>query len=206
MEKNALIYNIFVAKTFRMDSKLTTIEQINRLNATTFHLLYKNYYKALVNYVMQIVNDFEVAEDITQDLFSTLWERKIVFKSITSFKVYLYNSVRNSSLDYLKHKNVESDYLQKVADMYQPYQFWENSEEDLWNEEVYRQLFHTIDDLPQRCREVFLMYMDGKTNEEISTALNVSIETVKTQKKRGMVFLRKRLNKNTLLLLQIFLT
>ncbi len=188
-----------------MNSNLTNIEQINKLNATTFHILYKDYYKALVNYAMQIIDNFEAAEDITQDLFSKLWERKIIFKSITSFKVYLYNSIRNSSLDYLKHKNVENEYLQKTAEAYQPYHFWENSEEDLWNEEVYRQLFLTIDELPKRCREVFLMYMNGKTNEEISTALHVSMETVKTQKKRGMVFLRKRLNKNTFLLLQIFL-
>ncbi len=200
-----LINDIFVIKTSSMHNDLTDIEQINKLNATTFHLLYKNYYKALVNYSAHFVDNYDAAEDITQDLFSKLWEQKITFKSLASFRIYLYNSIRNSSLDYLKHKNVESGYLQKVANMHEPYQLWESNEEDLWTEEVYRQLFLTIDDLPKRCREVFLMYMNGKSNEEISTALYISIETVKTQKKRGMAFLRKKLNKNAFFLLQILL-
>lgn len=200
-----LINDIFVIKTSSMHNDLTDIEQINKLNATTFHLLYKNYYKALVNYSAQFVDNYDAAEDITQDLFSKLWEQKITFKSLASFRIYLYNSIRNSSLDYLKHKNVESGYLQKVANMHEPYQLWESNEEDLWTEEVYRQLFLTIDDLPKRCREVFLMYMNGKSNEEISTALYISIETVKTQKKRGMAFLRKKLNKSAFFLLQILL-
>ena len=59
-------------------------------------------------------------------------------------------------------------------------------EEDTNEEEVYRLLFRAIDKLPTRCREIFLLHMDGKKNEEIATALGISIETVKTQKKRAI--------------------
>lgn len=188
-----------------MDSNQISIEQINRLDASSFRLFYKNYYRALVGYALQIVGESEVAEDIVQDLFSIIWEKKKTFQSLVSFKIYLYNSVRNASLDYLRHKEVESGYLQKVADEYRLFPSSEDGEEDFFGEEIYRQLFQTIDSLPERCREVFLMYMDGKKNEEIATALHVSLETVKTQKKRAMALLRKKLGIQAILLLEVLL-
>ena len=180
-----------------------SIEQINKLDAAAFRLLYKNYYKALVCYAITIVGDSESAEDIVQELFSTIWEKKMFFRSLASFRVYLYNSVRNASLDYLKHKDVEGNYLQKMLDSHSTTFRMEEEEEGFFSEEVYRQLLQTIDALPDRCREVFLMYMEGKKNEEIATALHVSLETVKTQKKRAMSFLRKKLGSYHFLLLQM---
>ena len=102
----------FWRKTPEMTNNEISIEQINKLDAAAFRLLYKNYYKALVCYAITIVGDSESAEDIVQELFSTIWEKKMFFRSLASFRVYLYNSVRNASLDYLKHKDVEGNYLQ----------------------------------------------------------------------------------------------
>ncbi|MDE6822274.1 MAG: RNA polymerase sigma-70 factor [Bacteroides acidifaciens] len=176
-----------------MDSKEISIEQVNKLDATAFRMLYKTYYKALVCYAMQITGELGVAEDIVQELFSTLWEKQMSFKSLVTFKAYLYNSVRNASIDYLKHKDVEFNYLQKILESHQAYRVGDEEEDDFFTEEIFRQLFMTIDSLPERCRQVFLLYMEGKKNEEIAAALYVSLETVKTQKKRAMSFLRKKL-------------
>ena len=188
-----------------MSSNEISIEQINKLDAAAFRLLYKSYYKGLVCYAMRLIELSEPAEDIVQELFSNIWAKKMVFQSLVSFKVYLYNSVRNASLDYLKHKNIEGSYLQKMLDAHPVYRTGEEDEEGFFSEEGYRQLFETIDALPERCREVFLMYMEGKKNEEVATALHVSIETVKTQKKRAMSILRKKLGAYQFLLLQLLL-
>ena len=170
MYRILLLNSYFWRKTPAMSSNEISIEQINKLDAAAFRLLYKSYYKGLVCYAMRLIELSEPAEDIVQELFSNIWAKKMVFQSVVSFKVYLYNSVRNAS-----------------------------------REEVYRQLFETIDALPERCREVFLMYMEGKKNEEVATALHVSIETVKTQKKRAMSILRKKLGGYQFLLLQLLL-
>ena len=55
-----------------MTNNEISIEQINKLDAAAFRLLYKNYYKALVCYAITIVGDSESAEDIVQELFSTI--------------------------------------------------------------------------------------------------------------------------------------
>lgn len=82
----------------KMDSKEISIEQINKLDATAFRMLYKTYYKALVCYSIRITGESGAAEDIVQELFSTIWEKQMSFKSLVSFKAYLYNSVRNASI------------------------------------------------------------------------------------------------------------
>lgn len=190
-----------------MTDNQLSIEQINNLDANAFHLLYKDYYKALVGYAFQMIGDMEVAKDIVQDLFSTLWERKKPFQSMASLRVYLYNSVRNASLDYLRHKDIESGYLLKVLTDYQEHRLDGDGEEDFFSEEIYRQLFQTIDAMPERCREVFMLAMQGKKNVEIAATLQISMETVKTQKKRGMLLLRKKLdNRSMSLLLTILMS
>lgn len=196
----SLFYLYFCHKFDKMNSKEISIEQINKLDSIAFQSLYKDYYKALVCYAHQFVEETCIAEDIVQELFSSIWERKLPFKSLISLKSYLYNSVRNASIDYLKHKDVESLYLQKVLKAHQPYKS-EDESEDFFSEEIYRQLFRTIDELPLRCKEIFLMHMDNKKNEEIAHLLNISLETVKTQKKRAMSFLKKRLSNNQYFLL-----
>lgn len=198
-------YLYFCHKFNKMNSKEISIEQINKLDAIAFRLLYKDYYKALVCYANQLVQENSIAEDIVQELFSSLWEKKMPFKSLTSLRSYLYNSVRNASFDYLKHKDVESLYLQKVLNTHQPYKSEEESD-DFFSEEIYRQLFRTIDELPLRCREIFMMHMNNQKNEEIAHILNISIETVKTQKKRAMSFLKKKLSPNQYLLLLVLLS
>ena len=80
--------------------------------------LFRSYYSMLRSYAFRLVNDFCLAEDIVQDLFATMWEKKMRFLSLPSFRTYLYNSIRNASLNYLKHQNVESLYLERLASTY----------------------------------------------------------------------------------------
>ena len=167
----------------------TLFERITRHDAEAFGIVMRRYAGALYAFAFRIVGDTLAAEDIVQDLFATMWEKKMRFLSLPSFRTYLYNSIRNASLKYLKHQNVESLYLERLASTYREI----TEEEDTNEEEVYRLLFRAIDKLPTRCREIFLLHMDGKKNEEIATALGISIETVKTQKKRAIQSIKEQM-------------
>ena len=140
------------------EEKSSFIKGINEQHPTAYHQLYNEYYKALVLYAINFLSSQQAAEDIVQDLFATMWEKKMRFLSLHSFRTYLYNSIRNASLNYLKHQNVESLYLERLASTYREI----TEEEDTNEEEIYRLLFRAIDNLPTRCREIFLLHMDGK--------------------------------------------
>lgn len=166
------------------------IERINAREIEAFKEIYDRYYRTLVVYAANFIEDGDVGEDLVQELIINLWENRMTFTSLSTFNAYLYNAVRNASLNYLKHQGVAEKYMEYLLLTYSPVE-----EESVNEEEIYRHLFDLIDRLPQRCREVFLLYMEGRKNDEIADMLQLSIETVKTQKKRAMAFIRGNLDK-----------
>lgn len=173
-----------------MMNKEVFIEQINRKEPEVFRYLFKNYYKSLVYFAMCYVENREVGEDIVQEFFTQLWENKTEYLSYNSFRTFLYTSIRNACLNYLKHRNVEQKYVsysllnQEVDD---------DMDLKIMQEEIYRVLFQHVEELPQRRKEIFKFYLQGKTNEEIATLLNVSSETVKTAKKESVRYIRGKM-------------
>lgn len=164
------------------------LRQINAKDMTAFRRLFGDFYNTLVLYAMDFVKRQDVAEDIVQDLFVAIWERETGYATYTSFKTFLYTSVRNACLNYLKHQNVELKYIASLDN-----ELEESIDFKIMEEELYRLLFAVIDELPPRCREVFDLHLQGKGNEEIAALLELSVATVKTQKKRAMSYLRERL-------------
>lgn len=177
-----------------------SIIQICEWNDKSMGILYDNYYRALVSYGCQFV-ERELAEDIVQELFSVLWEQRPLFKSIPQLTSYLYRTVHNAAFNHLRHQTVHNNYRQAILDHLQEFMLVDDVSEKFNKEEIYRQLFAAIDDLPPRQREVFLLCMEGKKNRDIAEQLQISAETVKVQKKRAINSLREKLAPMALALL-----
>ena len=133
-------------------------------------------------------NDQDVSEDIVQDVFLKLLQKNIYFKNIISLKAYLYRSVKNACLNYNKHKKVKELYADGEKSAFQ-------TESDFLDqiikEEVFFHLVKAVECLPNRCKNVFELTMEGFKNAEIATQMKISVETVKSQKKRGRKILRE---------------
>lgn len=167
------------------------IEGINKKQCDTYHELFRKFYQSLVLFAMRYVDKQDEAEDVVQDLFLAVWEKEEKFFSYNSFRSFLYNSVRNTCLNKLKHRKVEEKFINyslKNMDSFQ------SDDYDTLEEEIYRRLFNAINELPARCREIFLLHLDGKKNEEIAAELRITVLTVKTQKKKALRYLRARLS------------
>lgn len=172
---------------------------------TSFHQVYMEYYQALVVYSMSFMLSQEAAEDMVQDIFSSLWNKKREFAHASMLKSYLYNSVRNRSVDYLRHKQVEEKNISQILDNTPSFRLDEQERESIFSEEVYRQLYEYINRFPPRQREIFRLTLQGKTNAEIAEALDIAPGTVRTQKRRGIELLRKNMTLDSFLLF-VFLT
>ena len=175
---------------------------INGLNdgqPSVFHSLYTLYYKALVSYACEFINDIDDAEDIVQSCFVYLYDHPVTFNNERAVVAYLYRAVKNSCLNLTKKQALKERYVKAVKEA--PLE----AEEELFSEEVYRLLFATIDELPKRTREVLLQVVEGKKNSEIAEILGISIETVKTHRKHGLAYLRERLNSKELRLLYLLI-
>lgn len=170
-----------------------------------YHRLYDTFYIVMVMYSMTITGDQAESEDIVQDVFVTMWRRGLAFDNEIKLKVYLYSAVRNNSIDVVKHRKVAAAYAENVQQNAGVYSVDINQNEEPFGEEVYRHLFAAIDLLPARQREIILKAMEGKSNLEIAAQLAISVDTVKTHKKRAKDFLRKKLGGQDFAMLMLIL-
>jgi len=168
--------------------------------------LYYDYYKALVNYSMQITGELQTSQDIVQDVFTRIIELSVDMDNDFGIKSYLYNSVRNLSFNYLRKKGAERNYIKHLAEQYEEFHATDSGDEDFFKEEIYRMMFKIIDGLPERQREVFLMCLEGKKCREIAEALSLSIATVKVHRHRSLAKLRKELGDKGLVLVLLLLS
>ena len=119
----------------------------------------------------QYVENDALAADIVQECFVKLWQLRDDFMYVHQIKSFLYTSVRNKSLNELEHTKVMNEYAQKVQEMSKDSFF----QDKVIAEESYRILADAIEKLPPQ--------MKGKSNPEIAETLNISCETVHSQKK-----------------------
>lgn len=144
-----------------------------------FRFIFDKYYIALCMFANQYVEDDALAADIVQECFVKLWQLRDDFMYVHQIKSFLYTSVRNKSLNELEHTKVMNEYAQKVMEMGKDSFF----QDKVIAEESYRILVDAIDKLPPQMKSIMRLALEGKTNPEIAEALNVSGETVHSQKK-----------------------
>lgn len=155
----------------------------------TFSELYLAYYPRLVKYAKDFVVFEEDAENITQDVFACLWEKRESIEYVDNMNAYLFRLVRNRCLDYLKHKVSEQRYVENAQSSFETelklkLQSLERCEASAPYEAQDMKLLirAAIDSLPQRCREIFVLSrFEHLKYKEISERLGISVNTVECQ-------------------------
>lgn len=83
------------------------IKQLHRGNHLVFREIFNRYYFPLRSFASRYIENDEVTEDFVQDAFVKVWEKKSDFILLASLRSYLYASVKNACLDYLRHKQMQ---------------------------------------------------------------------------------------------------
>jgi RNA polymerase sigma-70 factor (family 1) len=155
----------------------------------SFTHVFKALCPALCWYSKRLTGDGAAAEDIVQEAFVKIWERRSQFFQFAVLKSYLYTTVRNDSLQSIRRQNRKQ---QKERTAGAPDE--ERSKlEDLIRAEVFRELNAGVQTLPPQCRKVITLFLQGKNTREVAETLQISSDNVKAQKGRGLELLRRRL-------------
>lgn len=150
--------------------------------------LFNDYYTTLLLYSLTIVKNREDAEDIVQRAFISLWQKMDALDIHTSARAYLYKSVYNGSLDWLKHKKIQQQHAREVQNS--PVIPIVTSE----RKELQERIAIAINELPEQCRKIFTMNRyDGLRYKEIATILQLSEKTVENQMGKALKILRTKL-------------
>jgi len=172
-------------------------KHINLNSEEAFREVFNSFYKPLVNYALTIVNNTNEAEDIVQELFVDVWNKTDEFNTIKKLKPYLYRSVRNRCLNFLRDASVKEKNISKLPD---EDAFELPISHDIIKEEVYQQLQTVFNTLPTQCKKIYELSLSGMKASEIAEELSITVDTVKAHKKRAKKLMRERLGNLTYLL------
>ena len=173
------------------------IEGINRGDQQAFSMLFERYYKVLCSYVYNFIKDPVATDDLVQDLFVHLWDRRKDFDCMEKITSFLFVSARNACINLSRHEHMKQEklkaYVAEEVDLEADH-FWVVEEFD-------RKLNGWLESLPAECRKIMELSIDGKKNQEIAELLNLSVNTVKNQKVKGYKILRDLYRDEYLILL-----
>lgn len=156
-----------------------------------FREVYHHYYQSLCFFAFDYLKDDDQAEDVVQEVFVQVWETPPSVQEPQKLQAYLYAMVRNKCLNQLRSENRFN--LYKEAEAMQE-EFDEDQSLRVIQAEVYREILESIEKLPARAREVFkLSYLTQLREAEIAERLNISVNSVKTHKKRARSLLKDEL-------------
>jgi len=172
---------------------------LKQKNRAAFTDLFNRYYLQLCYFAEKITADNPVAQDIVSESLVKLFQRDLDFPSINQLRSFLYNTIRNACVDYLRatkrHYNFQTElsYLGQIKE--------DNIEGLIIRAEVLGAIHAAIKDLPDRYKKIIeLSLLEGKTNEEIAIDIGIAGQSVRNRKSEGLKLLRTKLLKKTGLL------
>lgn len=152
---------------------------------------------------MRLTKNQEDAEEVVQDVFTTLFRKAASFEGKSAFSSWLYRVVVNAAFMKLRKKrsrptigidDLSPGLRQSVLEDEE--QSFTRSEKFMSNRELRRLLEHAVQRLPEQYRDVFILRdVDGLSNQEVSEILDLSIPAVKSRLHRSRLMLRKRLGR-----------
>ena len=150
------------------------------------------------------MKDSDTARDIVQEVFFILWKKKEEIDLSKQVRSYLASSVRNKCLNWLRDHKKFSENLIEIEDQYIQSSFI--SPDKLIENELKKKIKSSIDELPPRCREVFILSRyENLKYMEIADRLEISVKTVETQMSKALQHLRIRLGEFlTILMIFVF--
>jgi len=148
---------------------------------TAYKELFELFYNKLFRLAFIITKSRELSEEIVSDVFIGIWRRREHVLEINNLRLYLYISVKNTSLNYLAQLTKTGVVCLEELD-FEPLQPFSNPEEILVTKEMNQRLNDAIQNLPPRCRIIFkLVKEDGLSYNEAAELLNLSRSTIDNQ-------------------------
>ncbi|MFH1001058.1 MAG: RNA polymerase sigma-70 factor, partial [Bacteroidota bacterium] len=147
-------------------------EKIKKGDEHAFEVMFFAFYKSLCNYAFRFVDEIETAEEVTQDIFVKLWEKRSTIEIESSLKNYLFRSVKNQCLNILQHNKIKKKYSEKLIEISNQAI---DSTQYFLEPELANKIEKAISLMPEKRKEVFrLSREEGLKYKEIAEKLNIS--------------------------------
>ncbi len=176
---------IFLTNIFSTQVKPTITE-------SSYKELFNSWYTPLCRMIYRIIKNQDQTEDIVQDVYIKLWEKRDSLKINTSLKAYLYRAALNNAYTYLEKNKRYPKLSIETTDFIIPTH--SNTIDDLKAAELETKINQTLLLLPPACREVFILSRQEEMSyKEIAETLEISVKTVENQMGKALKTFREEL-------------
>jgi RNA polymerase sigma-70 factor (family 1) len=169
-------------------TKTKNMMQNDKNTIAEFEEIYLSFYPRLKRFAQEYVISEADAENIVQDVFLDLWERRAFVSSSINLTSYLFTNIKNKCIDFLRHRMVMQNAANKMQEEYElalqiKLQSLQAFDEHIFsNTDMEAVIADAIQSLPEKCRQIFVMNkIEGKKQKTIAKELNLSIHTVESQ-------------------------
>jgi len=170
------------------------VKKLKEGDSFAFEVLFYKYRNKVKGFALKIVPAQIDPEEIVQEVFVRVWLKKDAIDQEKDFQSYLFSIAKHLVLDHLKSAVNRKVYF--VGEHFQQDLAEEEGIEDSLSEETEVKLQKLINEIPERRREIFrLSRFEGLTYKQIADRLNISENTVDSQIRNALAFLRKEFRK-----------
>lgn len=188
--KEALIFGTRYA-THRMEQDIITSIPATSNSSAVFEDVFKQHFKDLHNYASSILKNSDDAEEIVQNVFYKLWEKKEKIATLQSIAAYLYRSVYNECLNFIKHSKVKDEYRNHTLHNTSNSTYVNDSASE---KELEQKIHNAMNSLPEQCRTIFqLSRFEELKYREIADKLGLSVKTIENQMGKALKIMRTKL-------------
>jgi len=158
-------------------------------------VLISKYARHIFNFIYQYVRNFQNSQDLTQDVFVKAWKNLKKFDLNKSFKVWLFQIARNTSIDFLrKKKEIPFSDLENEDGELEFEDSRQNLEDILEKRETREKIKELFETLPAKFKSVLLMYYQAELNfREIAEITGEPVDTIKSRHRRALLTIKARL-------------
>lgn len=175
------------------NSALKLVERIRSGEIAAFEKLFQLYYSRLCLFSNSYVRSLDIARDVVQEVYIKIWDNHENFHVHQSLKAYLYQAVRNQSLNFLQQKKQKArleERLKKQQEIIEEAEIIQ-----LNTEELTEKIWKLVEQLPERRRTIFILYRKhGLSYSEIAEVMDIARKTVENQMGKSLKFLREHLD------------
>ncbi len=173
-----------------LESDVHLLNRLKRGDFKAYDTIFLKYYKLLCLNALFYLKDEEEAKDLVQIFFLEFWEKKMYTKLEGEIKGYLYRSIQNRCLNYIRSQELVQKKQAQIDIEEEGYEL----EKNFVRENLYVALEKAIHDLPFQRREALKMvYLENKRYQEAADLMGISINSLKTHLKIGLKNLREKM-------------
>ncbi|TCC98522.1 sigma-70 family RNA polymerase sigma factor [Pedobacter hiemivivus] len=178
------------------------LSALKKGHTKALELLYKEYWEILYNDALIRTQNEDVAKDIVQEIFISIWEKRENLNVKESISGYLRQAVKYKVINFFRNELTADNYHEEML-FSQDVEV--SSDQQLLTKELQQALNQAIDEMPAKMRLIFMLSrMEQKSIDEISLELGLHKQTIKNQLSIGVKVLKKRFSYILFLVLLLF--